>query len=115
MDKLLSQRSLYVSKRDDCMKKIRELGALPNEAFDKYKGLDIKKLMKLLEKTNADLKKMSGVNKKAFDQYSTYMEEKEELLKRKKGTSEPGGHPTGCQAPVSLHSLGCHRVTHVSV
>jgi structural maintenance of chromosome 3 (chondroitin sulfate proteoglycan 6) len=103
MDKLLSQRSLYVSKRDDCMKKIRELGALPNEAFDKYKGLDIKKLMKLLEKTNADLKKMSGVNKKAFDQYSTYMEEKDELLKRKEGTCKQ----TAGFASLNLHAPRC--------
>jgi structural maintenance of chromosome 3 (chondroitin sulfate proteoglycan 6) len=86
MDKLMNQRQIYASKREDCLKKIRELGALPNEAFDKYKSWDIKKLMSKLEKTNAELKKMSGVNKKALDQYTSFTEEKASLLERKKGT-----------------------------
>ena len=37
MDKLMSSRLVFASKRDDCIKKIRELGALPQESFEKYK------------------------------------------------------------------------------
>jgi len=83
MDKLLNQRVVYATKREDCQKKIRELGALPQEAFDRFKHYDIKKLMAKLEKTNLDLKKMSGVNKKALDQYTSFTEEKEALVQRK--------------------------------
>ncbi len=35
MDKLLAQRVIFATKRDDCVKKIRELGALPKESFEK--------------------------------------------------------------------------------
>jgi hypothetical protein len=35
MDILLNQRVIYATKREDCIKKIRELGALPQEAFDR--------------------------------------------------------------------------------
>lgn len=85
MDKLMNSRLIYMAKRDDCLKKIRELGALPNDAFDKYKNMDIKRLMSKLEKTNAEIKKMAGVNKKALDQYTSFTEEKASLLERKEG------------------------------
>lgn len=38
MDKLLNQRVIYATKKDDCIKKIRELGALPQEAFDRVRS-----------------------------------------------------------------------------
>ena len=41
--------------------------------------------MAKLEKINAELKKMSGVNKKALDQYTSFTEEKESLVQRKQG------------------------------
>ena len=58
MDKLLAQRVIFATKRDDCNKKIRELGALPREAYEKFASLSMKQLMSKLEKTNADLKKV---------------------------------------------------------
>jgi hypothetical protein len=37
MDKLLAQRVIFATKREDCNKKIRELGALPRESFDQVR------------------------------------------------------------------------------
>ena len=65
------------------MKKIRELGSLPTDAFDKYQGLNSKQLFKKLEQCNAELKRYSHVNKKALDQFVNFSEQKEKLIKRK--------------------------------
>ncbi|CAG8623574.1 16866_t:CDS:10, partial [Dentiscutata heterogama] len=40
VDKFLSKRKLLLQKKDECTKNIRELGALPEEAFEKYKNTD---------------------------------------------------------------------------
>ena len=42
---------------EECTKKIRELGSLPSDAFDKYKNMSQKQLFKQLEKANTELKK----------------------------------------------------------
>ena len=43
----------------------------------------MKVLFKQLEKANQELKKYSHVNKKALDQYVSFSEQKEKLIKRK--------------------------------
>jgi len=65
------------------MKKIRDLGSLPADAFEKYKKSNVKQLWKKLEKCNSELKKYSHVNKKAMDQFVSFSEEKEKFIKRK--------------------------------
>ena len=40
VDKSLSKRKLLLQKKEECTKNIRELGALPEEAFDKYQNTD---------------------------------------------------------------------------
>merc|ERR1739844_754019 len=67
----------------ECTKKIRELGSLPSDAFDKYKNMSQKQLFKQLEKANQELKKYSHVNKKALDQFVSFSEQKEKLISRK--------------------------------
>lgn len=34
LEQLLSRRNILLAKQDDCMKKIRDLGSLPSDAFD---------------------------------------------------------------------------------
>ena len=65
------------------MRKIRELGSLPSDAFEKYQDLGIKQLFKKLEHCNGELKKYSHVNKKALDQFVNFSDQKEKLIKRK--------------------------------
>ncbi|CAG8667446.1 1037_t:CDS:10 [Gigaspora margarita] len=83
VDKFLSKRKLLLQKKDECTKNIRELGALPEEAFEKYKSTDPTKLLKQLHKVNEGLKKYSHVNKKAFEQYNNFTKQRDTLMKRK--------------------------------
>ncbi|UYV73509.1 SMC3 [Cordylochernes scorpioides] len=83
LEKMTSKQSLLFKKKEECMKKIRELGSLPSEAFEKYHNLSSKQLYKKLEQANHELKKYSHVNKKALDQFVSFSEQKEKLVKRK--------------------------------
>jgi structural maintenance of chromosome 3 (chondroitin sulfate proteoglycan 6) len=66
------------------MQKIQELGSLPPPSeLEKFSGKSISDLMKALESVNKKLKKYSHVNKKAYDQYVNFSEQRESLLKRK--------------------------------
>ncbi|PKK80051.1 Smc hinge domain-containing protein [Rhizophagus irregularis] len=83
VDKFLSKRKLILQKKEECTKNIRELGALPDEAFKKYENTDPTKLLKQLHKVNEGLKKYSHVNKKAFEQYNNFTKQRDTLTKRK--------------------------------
>lgn len=84
-EKLLNKRSLYVQKQEDCIKKIRDLGSLPQEAFQKkYKSIKQNELMKRLEKVTLKLKDYTHVNKKAIDQYVSFTDQRGDLISRKK-------------------------------
>lgn len=66
------------------MRKIQELGSLPSpKELENYSNKSISELEKALEKVNKKLKKYSHVNKKAFDQYVNFSEQRESLIKRK--------------------------------
>lgn len=65
------------------MGKIQELGSLPPpSALESFKRLTVSALMRELEKVNKKLKKYSHVNKKAYDQYVNFSEQRDSLLKR---------------------------------
>lgn len=83
LEKMASRQNLLHQKIDECTKKIRELGSLPSDAFDKYQNLATKQLFKKLETSNMELKKYSHVNKKALDQFISFSEQKEKLVSRK--------------------------------
>ena len=75
--------SHIVLQKEECMRKIRELGSLPSDAFEKYQNLNSKQLFKKLDQCNHELKKYSHVNKKALDQFVNFTEQKGKLIKRK--------------------------------
>uniref|UniRef100_T1JG50 Structural maintenance of chromosomes protein n=1 Tax=Strigamia maritima TaxID=126957 RepID=T1JG50_STRMM len=83
LEKMTSKQSVLLKKKEDCLRKIRELGSLPSDAFDKYSHLSLKQLFKKLEQCNHELKKYSHVNKKALDQFINFSDQKEKLMKRK--------------------------------
>ncbi|XP_045128734.1 structural maintenance of chromosomes protein 3-like isoform X1 [Portunus trituberculatus] len=83
LEKMASKQTLLHQKIEECSKKIRDLGSLPSEAFDKYQNLPTKQLFKKLENANMELKKYSHVNKKALDQFISFSEQKEKLVMRK--------------------------------
>jgi len=83
-ERLLNKRSMCISKRETYTRKIQELGSLPPPSeLEKFADKTISELMKMLESVNKKLKKYSHVNKKAFDQFVNFSEQREALLKRK--------------------------------
>ncbi|GMI01375.1 hypothetical protein TrLO_g1143 [Triparma laevis f. longispina] len=82
-ERLLNKRSMCISKRELYMRKIQELGSLPSGELAAHAELSIKDLMKALDKCNKGIKKYSHVNKKAYDQYVNFSEQREALLTRK--------------------------------
>lgn len=75
---------MHIAKRETYSAKIQELGALPPPAERvPYEGMSISALMKSLDAVNKKLKKYSHVNKKAFDQFVNFSEQRDALLKRK--------------------------------
>ncbi|CAJ0751951.1 750_t:CDS:10 [Entrophospora sp. SA101] len=83
VDKFLSKRKLLLQKKDECTKNIRELGALPEEAFEAYVNEESASLLTKLHMVNDGLKKYSHVNKKAFEQYNNFTKQRDTLMKRK--------------------------------
>ena len=83
-ERYLSKKSLLMTKKQECSQKIIELGALPEEAFEKYRAVSSKKLVKELHKANEGLKKYSHVNKKAFEQYNNFTKQRDSLMSRKR-------------------------------
>ncbi|KAK9141612.1 hypothetical protein Syun_011012 [Stephania yunnanensis] len=82
LERLLSKKNVFLAKQEECMKKIRDLGSLPSDAFETYKRKSTKELHKMLHKCNEQLQQFSHVNKKALDQYVNFTEQREELQKR---------------------------------
>ena len=83
LETITNKQSLLVKRKEECNKKIRDLGSLPNESFEKYHKMNSKQLYKELNKCNTELKKYNHVNKKALEQFVSFSEEKEKLLQRK--------------------------------
>jgi structural maintenance of chromosome 3 (chondroitin sulfate proteoglycan 6) len=46
-ERYVSRRNLLLRKKEDCTKNIRELGVLPEEAFEKYKNTTSEKVCTL--------------------------------------------------------------------
>ncbi|KAF9964781.1 Structural maintenance of chromosomes protein 3 [Mortierella alpina] len=82
-EKYVSRRNLLLQKKEDCVRSIRELGVLPEEAFEKYKNAASQKLLKQIHKVNEELRKYSHVNKKAFEQFNNFTKQRDALLQRK--------------------------------
>jgi structural maintenance of chromosome 3 (chondroitin sulfate proteoglycan 6) len=45
MDKFLTRKSVLIQKKETALRHIRELGVLPDEAFEKYQGFNSKQVM----------------------------------------------------------------------
>ncbi|EON65649.1 chromosome segregation protein sudA [Coniosporium apollinis CBS 100218] len=83
MEKSMAKKALLTEKLAECSRNIRDLGVLPEEAFDKYQRMESDKAIKRLHKVNDALKKYSHVNKKAFEQYAKFQQQRDTLTKRR--------------------------------
>ncbi|KAG6025136.1 hypothetical protein E4U41_001604 [Claviceps citrina] len=84
MEKTLQRKALLTAQAAECAKNIRDLGVLPEEAFDKYENMEASSITKKLKKVNEALKKYKHVNKKAFEQYNNFTTQQDQLMKRRK-------------------------------
>ncbi|KAI0115019.1 RecF/RecN/SMC protein [Daldinia grandis] len=84
MDKNRQMKALLTARATELAKNIRDLGVLPEEAFEKYERFDHKTVVSRLKKVNDALKKYKHVNKKAFEQYNSFTNQQDQLLKRRK-------------------------------
>ncbi|KAK7416416.1 Structural maintenance of chromosomes protein 3 [Neonectria punicea] len=84
MDKSLRRKALLTTQAAECAKNIRDLGVLPEEAFDKYENMEAKPITSKLKRVNEALKKYKHVNKKAFEQYNSFTNQQDHLMKRRK-------------------------------
>ncbi|KAG0254731.1 Structural maintenance of chromosomes protein 3, partial [Actinomortierella ambigua] len=82
-ERYVSRRHLLLRKKEECTKSIRELGVLPEEAFEKYQRMEGSKLVKLLHRVHEEVKKYGHVNKKAFEQYANFTKQRDTLHQRK--------------------------------
>ena len=56
MEQLMAKRAQLQAKKSDFEKRIRELGSLPGDAFEKFRDAQPKELHKQLTRTNTQLK-----------------------------------------------------------
>ncbi|KAJ6546482.1 structural maintenance of chromosome protein 3 [Mycena vulgaris] len=82
-ERYLAKRQMLSGRKDECNRNIRDLGVLPEEAFEKYTSEKLDRLVKKLHAVNEGLKKFAHVNKKAFEQYSNFTKQRDQLLKRR--------------------------------
>ncbi|KAK6851752.1 hypothetical protein PG990_015116 [Apiospora arundinis] len=84
MEKSIQKKALLTTRAADASKTIRDLGVLPEEAFEKYENMTQEKASSRLMKVKEALKKYQHINKKALDQYNSFTTEQDRLLKRRK-------------------------------
>lgn len=82
-EKSAQRKHLINNDIEESAKNIRDLGVLPDEAFSKFVKLKTNEIHKRLRACNEKLKKYKHVNKKAFEQYNSFTQQQEQLLKRR--------------------------------
>ena len=79
----MQKKSELTKQHAEVTARIRDLGMLPQEAFAKYRKMKPDDIVSRLQKVNEALKKYSHVNKKAFQQYEQFTNQRETLTKRR--------------------------------
>ncbi|EPQ54966.1 structural maintenance of chromosome protein 3 [Gloeophyllum trabeum ATCC 11539] len=82
-ERYLAKRQMLIGRKEECNRNIRDLGVLPEEAFEKYTNEKLDRLVKKLHAVNQGLKKFAHVNKKAFEQYNNFTKQRDQLLQRR--------------------------------
>jgi structural maintenance of chromosome 3 (chondroitin sulfate proteoglycan 6) len=103
-ERYMAKRNLLLGRKDECSRNVRDLGVLPEEAFEKYTSDKLERvrvvvsspciclvliplvclqLMKKLHTAKEGLKKFAHVNKKAFEQYANFTKQRDQLLERR--------------------------------
>ena len=83
MEKSIQKRRILSTQSIEVTNRIRELGILPQGALEKYEKAKSEQVVKRLHKVNEALKKYGHVNKKAFEQYTNFTNQRDTLEKRR--------------------------------
>ncbi|KAI9799955.1 MAG: hypothetical protein M1825_004326 [Sarcosagium campestre] len=83
IERSMAKKALLSEKAAECNRNIRDLGVLPEEAFERFEKTQSNTIVKRLHKVNEGLKKYSHVNKKAFEQYNNFTKQRDILTKRR--------------------------------
>lgn len=83
LEKSIQKRRILTIQAAECVVKIRDLGILPHGALEKYDKTKSDAIVKRLHKVNEALKKYAHVNKKAFEQYNNFTNQRDTLTKRR--------------------------------
>lgn len=96
-EKHVNKKSILSSRREEVQRKIRDIGVLPEEAFDqeKYEQFGSDELLAQLNRANESLKQYVHINKKAIDQYSLFTGQRDELVGRRQELDEGRESITG--------------------
>lgn len=71
------------ARREERVRKMRQVGALPAADIEAFKELPVAKLVKLLSTCNKERAKYNHVNKKALDQYVNFSDRRRDLTEAK--------------------------------
>ena len=85
MERFLSRRSLLVTRRDEAAKRVRELGVIAEDAYERFRDLTPSALMASLSDLTATIKSAfsaAPVNRKAAEQHATFLKQAEALNTR---------------------------------
>ncbi|KAL8744618.1 MAG: hypothetical protein Q9184_007977, partial [Pyrenodesmia sp. 2 TL-2023] len=82
-EKSIRKRRILTTQASEVSARIRDLGILPHSALEKYEKTKSDAIVKRLHKVNEALKKYGHVNKKAFEQYNNFTDQRESLTKRR--------------------------------
>jgi len=88
MEKSIQKRRILTKQAAEVVIKIRDLGILPHGALEKYEKTGSDAIVKRLHKVNEALKKYGHVNKKAFEQYNNFTNQRDTLEKRRAELTE---------------------------
>ena len=91
-EKLVGKHQALQEKLNQFLKYIRDLGALSSTDINKYRNKSMDTLNKQLKKIKKDLEKYKNVNKKALDQYNSFLKEKNKLNRRNEEQKEDKDH-----------------------
>jgi len=81
-DIICTKISSYQGKREESLKKIKDIGSLPTDTLGKYENMNLSHLHKKLTESMTALKKYENVNKKALDQFLRASAQKDDLTRR---------------------------------
>ena len=82
-EKSIQKRRILTKQAAEVAIKIRDLGILPHGALEKYEKTKSDAIVKRLHKVNEALKKYAHVNKKAFEQYNNFTDQRDTLETRR--------------------------------